>query len=159
MVALSRASQYEPALLSAVLGVNDRQPLEVIRLLGKEVGSLRGKRVAILGLAFKAGTNDVRESRAIPLAKELLRQGAIVTGYDPVAGDAFSKVVPEVVIKESMEAALEHADACIVQATWPEFSRLNRGSFPRSAVPLVIDCRRLWTSGRIPKGIRYRRVG
>ncbi len=159
LTALARKHQYEPAFLSAVLEENERQPFEVIRLLKEEVGDLRGKRIAILGLAFKAGTSDLRESRAIPLARELLRQGAIVTGYDPVAGNEFSSLVPEISIEDSMESALQQAEACIVQAAWPEFSRLHRNSFRRDTVPVVVDCRRLWTRARIPKGIRYRRVG
>ncbi|HLE97835.1 MAG TPA: nucleotide sugar dehydrogenase, partial [Candidatus Thermoplasmatota archaeon] len=83
-------------VVDALLAHNDRQPVEVVRIVEAGLGGLRGRRVAILGLAFKAGTDDVRESRAFPIARELLARGATVIAYDPLATRAFLDFAPHV---------------------------------------------------------------
>src|SRR5206468_3298168 len=82
-----------------------------------------------LGLAFKGGTDDVRESRAVPIARELMKRGATVVGYDPAAMNGFAKVVPEVHLAKSIEEALKGAHGCILQADWPILSRLTAKDF------------------------------
>jgi len=159
LVSHAREAGYEPTLLDAVLAVNARQHMEILRLLEEEVGPLGGKRIAILGLSFKEGTDDVRESKALAIASELLLQGARVVGYDPRAADNFARAFHGVEIADSAKAALEGADGCIIQAAWPEFSRLRSEHFARMATPVVVDGRRTWTKARVPKGIRYRRIG
>lgn len=159
IVAEARRVGYEPMLLSAVLAVNDRQHLEVLRLLEMEAGPLAGKRVALLGLAFKAGTDDVRESKALAIASELVLRGAHVVGYDPRAGANFARAFHGVEIAKTARDALRGADACIVQAPWPEFSRLRSPDFATMTSPIVVDARRTWSIKRVPKGIRYRRIG
>lgn len=159
LVSFARTVGYDPALLTSVLEVNERQPLELVRLLQEEVGSIAGKRVAILGLSFKEGVDDIRESKALALAAALLHHGAAVVGYDPRAGPGFARAAPGVTVVESVEAALRAADACVVQAAWPEFSRLRSKDFSGMTTRVVIDARRTWPSGRLPKGIRYRRIG
>ncbi len=80
-------------LLDAVLKVNEQQPQKIIQLLKKHFASLKGVRVSILGLAFRPDTNDMRESPAIPIVRSLLREGAVVKGYDPVATDEARKII------------------------------------------------------------------
>lgn len=159
IVAEARRVGYEPMLLSAVLAVNDRQHLEVLRMLEEEAGPLTGKRVALLGLAFKAGTDDVRESKALAIASELVLRGAHVVGYDPKAGANFARAFHGVEIAKTARDAIRGADACIVQAAWPEFSRLRSADFATMASEIVVDARRTWPKSRIPQGIRYRRIG
>ncbi len=159
LVRLADSLDYDPLFLATLLRSNDQQPTEVVRLLEDEVGSLAGKRIAILGLAFKAGTDDVRETQALPLAMELARRGAAVIGYDPVAGPNFARLATPVRVVGSVTEALSQADGCIVQAPWPEFRRLGPREFGLMANPVVIDGRRTWEPSKVPKGIRYRRVG
>ena len=159
LVSLSRGVGYEPFLLTTTLSVNERQHMEAVRLLENELRPLSGKRVAILGLAFKGGTDDVRESKALAVASELLLRGAHVVGYDPKAAANFTKAFRGVEIAATVEDALRGSDACIIQAAWPEFSRLGPKQFALMQTPIVIDGRRTWTPRRVPKGIRYRRIG
>ena len=79
-------------LLDAVIQVNQEQPQQVIHVLNKHFPSLKGIRIAILGLAFKPGTTDMRESPAIPIIKELLAKGAEIKAYDPVASAEAQKI-------------------------------------------------------------------
>jgi len=159
LVSFSQNMGYEPQLWRAVLAVNDRQHLEVVRLLEEEVGDLSGKRIALLGLAFKAGTDDVRQSKALVIASDLMSRGAKVVGYDPVAGDNFAQALDGVSVVGSATEALRHADGCLIQADWPEFRRLGAKEFGSMARPVVVDARRTWPPSRIPTGVVYRRIG
>jgi UDPglucose 6-dehydrogenase len=123
------------------------------------LGGLRGKRIALLGLAFKGGTDDVRESRAIPIAEILMAAGATVLGYDPVANASFARVVPNIALVESVQDALRDADACLLLAEWPEFSQLDGHDFLVSMQnPLVLDGRRILDPDRMVD-VRFRRIG
>ncbi len=162
VLALVRASQdtgYTPPLLQAVLLQNEIQYLQAVRLLERELGGLKGRRIALLGLAFKGGTDDVRESRAIPIARSLLQKGATVVGYDPVANDNFARIVTDAILAGSLEEALRNADGCILQAEWPEFSRLRAEDFRKNMrSPVVVDGRRILDPA-VMKGVRFRRIG
>jgi len=159
LVSLARSVGYQPQVLDAVLALNETQYLEAVGLLEKELGTLKGKRIALLGLAFKAGTDDVRESRALAIAADLLKRGAKVVGYDPKAADSFSHSLRDVEIAPTPEAALRGADGCIIQATWPEITRLGTKQFSDMSNRVVVDGRRTWPPNKVPKGIRYRRIG
>ncbi len=96
---IGKASEvdYEPLLLKTVLKVNDKQPEIALRILKKHVPDLKGKKIAVLGLAFKDDTDDIRESSAIPLIGMLLAEGADVTAYDRMAAEHMKKVYPNIV--------------------------------------------------------------
>jgi UDPglucose 6-dehydrogenase len=159
LVAAGRLRGVETPLLEAVLARNEIQHLRAIALLEEELDDLEGKRIALLGLAFKGETDDVRESRAIPLAQTLLAKGAIVIGYDPLAGPAFSRLVPEVKIVGSAKEALTGADGAVLQADWPAFSQLSAKEFIAwMAAPVVVDGRRILNPKKM-QGIRFRRIG
>ena len=114
---------YEPELLRATLGVNERQRAQVGERLRQRLGTLTGKRVALLGLAFKPGTDDLRDAPAIRIAQELVDAGATVTAYDPSVSR-----VPEVrglSLAASAYDAAEQADAVVIATQWPEFLELN----------------------------------
>lgn len=159
IVASGRKSGYDATLLSEVLALNERQPVRAIAILEEELGELKGKRIAVLGLAFKAGTDDVRESRAIPIVRELQSRGADVVGYDPVASSNFKKVLPNVSLAVSVQAALKGADGCIIQADWPEFRNLKGNEFGGMAKRIVVDGRRTFKRGALDSGVIYRRIG
>lgn len=139
---IGKASEvdYDPLLLKTVLKVNDRQPEIALRLLKKHVPDLREKKIAVLGLAFKDDTDDIRESRAIPLIGMLLAEGAVVTAYDRMAAEHMKKVYPNITYCPTAGDALEGADACLIATEWKEFGQLN-GEFARMKSRIVIDGR------------------
>jgi UDPglucose 6-dehydrogenase len=119
---LASNSGYHFQLLSAVIEVNELQKRRVVAKLQKHLGKLRGKRVALLGLAFKPHTDDMREAPSVVLAGRLLAEGASVTGWDPVArpGDLMRGVE----IRETPLDAVRDADAAVLVTEWPELREL-----------------------------------
>ncbi|WP_336025373.1 UDP-glucose 6-dehydrogenase AglM [Halobellus salinisoli] len=143
IIAAARDVGYDPTMLEAAVEVNDRQPVRLLERLREHVGP-DGARVAVLGLAFKPGTDDVRNSRAIPLVEALLDAGADVVGYDPVATENFRERYPEIEYADSADAALDSADAALVVTDWPAFADLD-AEFDEMATPVVVDGRRIVT--------------
>ena len=151
---------YRPRLLSALLETNERQPLEAVRLLENSIGPLRGKKIAVLGLAFKGGVDDIRETRAVPLITALLANGARVVAFDPMAMPNFIRVMPTVEYAESASAALKGADGCVIQADWPEFRGLGRREYSAMRHPVVVDGRRCLDPRKVKaEGAVYLGVG
>ncbi len=120
---LAANSGYNFQLLNAVIEVNELQKRRVIGKLERRLGPLRGKRVALLGLAFKPGTDDMREAPSLVLAGRLLSEGAEVTAWDPVADG--SAHLHGVEIGATALDALEGADAAVVVTEWPELRELD----------------------------------
>ena len=122
---LAGNSGYHFQLLTAVIEVNELQKRRVIGKLHKHLGSLVGKRVTLLGLAFKANTDDMREASSLVLSARLQADGAHVQAYDPVAEQEARKLMIGVEFADSSLAALAGADACIIVTEWPEFAELD----------------------------------
>jgi UDPglucose 6-dehydrogenase len=125
------------------------------------MGGVAGRSIALLGLAFKAGTDDIRYSPAVGLARWLLEHGAQVHGYDPAAMARASRALPALIVHHTALDALAGADAAVIATEWPEFKDLDwahvRGVM---ATPLVIDGRRLLDpEGMRDLGFHYERVG
>jgi UDPglucose 6-dehydrogenase len=120
---LASNSGYHFQLLSAVIEVNELQKRRVIGKLERHLGPLRGKKVALLGLAFKPGTDDMREAPSLVLAARLQAEGVEVTGWDPVANPTAHLV--GVAIAPSALEALEGADAAVLVTEWPELRELD----------------------------------
>ena len=120
-----------------------------------------GRRIALLGLAFKANTDDIRSSPAVALARWLVDRGAIVTAYDPAAGPRAARAVPELQLCDTAVEALTGADACVIATEWPEFKHIDWSEAQRlMAAPIVVDGRRLLDPKRMRDlGYRYERVG
>jgi UDPglucose 6-dehydrogenase len=139
---LASNSGYHFQLLSAVIEVNELQKRRVIGKLGKHLGKLRGTRIALLGLAFKPGTDDMREAPSLVLASRLIAEGAEVRAWDPVA-DA-RELLPTVEHCASWEEAVAGADAAVIVTEWPEL-RAILSDATRTAMrrPLIIDGRNL----------------
>jgi UDPglucose 6-dehydrogenase len=141
---LSGQAGIDPRILRAVLEVNEHQPYRLVAQLEKKAGNLSGKRIAVLGLAFKDNTDDVRESRAIPVIRVLVEKGARVVAFDPKAGPNMQKIFPAIEYAGSAGEALKGADGCLVMTEWPEFSRLNR-EFDGMGKRIIIEGRRILT--------------
>jgi UDPglucose 6-dehydrogenase len=137
---LAGNSGYHFQLLSAVIEVNELQKRRVIGKLQKHLGRLRGKRIALLGLAFKPGTDDMREAPSLVLASRLLAEGAEVRTWDPVA--TARDLLPSARECATIEEAVEGADAAVIVTEWPELQELAREEIRTlMARPLIIDGR------------------
>lgn len=123
-------------ILREALRINDEQPLRMIELLHRHLPDLTGKKIGILGLAFKPDTDDIRESRAIPIIQTLLDEGADLIAFDPLAMKNFQQIIPGIEYASTAEEVLS-ADALLIITEWKEFFDLDfRGK-------IVIDGRRL----------------
>jgi UDPglucose 6-dehydrogenase len=137
---LAGTSGYHFQLLTSVIEVNELQKRRVIGKLKKHLGALRGRRIALLGLAFKPGTDDMREAASLVLAGRLLAEGAAVVAWDPVVTNP--EELSGVAFASTPTLALEQADACVVVTEWPEIVALDWGAMSAiMASPVVIDGR------------------
>jgi UDPglucose 6-dehydrogenase len=145
-------------LLNAVVQINRRQPQQIMALLDKHFSSMEGKRTAVLGLAFKPGTDDMRESPSIPVIRSLAERGAVVKAYDPVATKNAREILDLSGIQycNSLESAIEDADAVVLMTRWPEFEGLPQLLERFEKQPLVIDGRRMLDKQRLS---RYDGIG
>ena len=152
---------YHFQLLNAVIEVNELQKRRVVQKLLGRLGSLVGKRVALLGLAFKPDTDDMREASSLVLAARLQGEGAEVVAYDPVAAEAARGMLEGVELRDSAQAALEGADAAVLVTEWPEFAELDWEAVASSmAQPLLIDGRNfLDPAVLISAGFEYEGIG
>lgn len=131
-------------LLDAVIQTNLQQPTRIVEMLNRHMPTLAGRRITVLGLAFKEDTDDVRESPAIPIIRKLCDLGATVVAYDPIAGDAARPLLPaQVALVASLEQAIEGAEAVVLVTRWQEFQRLPALLAGRADAPVVIDGRRV----------------
>ena len=131
-------------LLEAVIGINERQPGQVVSLLEHHLGALDGMKVSVLGLAFKPGTDDMRESPAIPIISELIDRGVSIRAYDPVARETAVRAlgVDGIEYSEDLASAVRDADAVVVLTPWAEFASLPEMIAGLPTQPLVVDGRR-----------------
>jgi UDPglucose 6-dehydrogenase len=145
-------------LLRAVVETNANQPAEVIRLLERHFAALQGIRVAVLGLAFKPGTDDVRESPALRVVSELSSLGSDVIAYDPVAASTARAALNDhrIHYRSSLREAVRDVDAVILLTAWPEFQHLADVLDELGISPVVIDGRRVLDKSRIA---RYEGIG
>jgi UDPglucose 6-dehydrogenase len=134
---------YHFQLLTAVIEVNELQKRRTIGKLLKHLGSLVGKEIALLGVAFKPNTDDIREATSLVLAARLQSEGAHVRVYDPIATARARELLGSAQVAESALDALDGADAAVLVTEWPEFRELDWGGEvkQRMARPLVVDGR------------------
>jgi len=134
---------YNTRLLRAVLDVNKDQPLRLLEIL-ENIGPLKGKNIAILGLTFKAGTDDIRESPALSIIKDLLMEESKLKIYDPMAMARVKNIFPHLTYEKTAQDAVDNADLVLILTEWPEFKKVNYGD------KLVIDGKNLF-DGNKPK--------
>ncbi len=152
---------YHFQLLTAVIEVNELQKRRVVQKLNGRLGSLVGKKIALLGLAFKPDTDDMREASSLVLAPRLQGEGAEVVAYDPVAMDAARALLDGVELCDSAFAALEGADAAVLVTEWAEFAEIDwveaAGLMAR---PLLIDGRNFLDAKALTAaGFEYEGIG
>jgi len=158
---LAGNSGYHFQLLGSVIEVNELQKRRVVQKLQRHLGSLVGKRVALLGLAFKPQTDDMREASSLVLAARLEGEGAEVVAYDPVAGQVARGLLETVAFRDSALEALDGADAAILVTEWPEFAELDwPAAAERMARPLLIDGRNFLDPSLLKSaGFEYEGIG
>jgi UDPglucose 6-dehydrogenase len=158
---LAGNSGYHFQLLTAVIEVNELQKRRVMGKLQKHLGPLVGKRVALLGLAFKPNTDDMREASSLVLAARLQADGATVRAYDPVAEPEARKLMVGVEFADTALDALDGSDAAVIVTEWPEFCELDWGEVARRmSGRLVVDGRNcLDPAAVVAGGLTYEGIG
>jgi UDPglucose 6-dehydrogenase len=157
LIAFGRDAGNPMHVLESVIGVNEAQPAQMLRLLHKHLPDLRGLNVAVLGMAFKPGTDDIRESPSLAVTRLLLGEGAVVKAFDPIARRNIEKVLDGCVkYVDSLESALDDVAAVMIMTRWQEFERLPElmAALPRP--PLVLDGRRMLAKDSVA---RYEGIG
>jgi UDPglucose 6-dehydrogenase len=163
--AVAREYNYEPVLLDAAVAVNERQGKQVIGKLQRELHTLKGKRVALLGLAFKPNTDDLREAPSLTIARSLESLGARVVGYDPVAGKAAASsrlLTTSMKVVFDPYEALMGAHAAVLVTEWEQIRTLDlrKVASLMENPPLLVDGRNVLDPEKVrAAGIRYRGFG
>ncbi|MFQ6606389.1 MAG: UDP-glucose dehydrogenase family protein [Fidelibacterota bacterium] len=162
LVTQASKSGVEIRTIEAAIESNQAQKERMVMKLRSLLGDgLEGKTIALLGLAFKPETDDVRESPAVEMIKQLQQAGAQVRGYDPAAGDTIRQVFPSLPVFPSWEAAVEQAHAAVIMTEWNEFRGMDLARLKTLLrQPVVLDCRNILNLEELKRlGFRYDNVG
>ncbi|MEM4251566.1 MAG: UDP-glucose/GDP-mannose dehydrogenase family protein, partial [Candidatus Bathyarchaeia archaeon] len=161
ILAFAKGLSIELPILDAALRVNMLQPLWAVQTARKALGSLQGRRIAILGLAFKPDTDDLREAVSIRIIDHLLQEGALVNAYDPAAvQNARAVFGNRISYSSSAEECVRDADCCILVTEWDEFKGVRPEDFKRlMRNPLVIDGRRIYDPKKFSDSVEFYAVG
>jgi nucleotide sugar dehydrogenase len=161
--AWSKSKGYTSRLLDAVLDINDDQAIHIVDLAQELLGSLEGKKITLLGLAFKPGTDDMRQAASIRVVNELIkRKVKEIVGYDPKANETAEIELGEKIkyYTPSIEEALEDSDCALLITEWDEFEKLTPDDFKKyMKVPNLVDARRLYDFEIFNKAIPFRAIG
>ena len=162
LLVTTRQARVDFSLGEAIISANDKRKDGLADRVAEALGgSVAGRRIAVLGLAFKAETDDVRDSSSIPLIQVLQTMGAEVSAYDPAANAAAARVLDHVAFHDTAEKALAGAACAVIMTEWPEFRQFDLGVFARVMdSPVVIDFRNLYGLDAAEKaGIAYISMG
>jgi UDPglucose 6-dehydrogenase len=164
LISFAQLREIEPILLETVEEVNLQQAAHVVSLAKQELGNLKGKRIALLGLSFKPGTDDMREAPSIKVANHLYAQDAEIIAYDPKAipnaKNRFIRDTIKIDYAESIEACLQDADCCIIITEWDEFKVLKPEVFNENMKQsIIIDGRRIFDASFRERVAAYRGIG
>jgi UDPglucose 6-dehydrogenase/GDP-mannose 6-dehydrogenase len=150
---LGRERGLPMSLLQAVLDVNGRQPSQIVSLLDKQLKPLAGRKILLLGLAFKPDTDDVRESASLAILRDLAARGCAVTAHDPAAGENARRELAGTpfLLVEDWKSAVGGADAVVVATQWPEYAELKTPALAGAmAGKVLLDARRMFRPGDFP---------
>lgn len=158
LIAHGEKAGVQMSLLCAVIEINELQPKRMLEILKRSFSSLRGVRIAVLGLAFKPDTDDIRESPAIPIIRHLLAEGATVLAYDPAAIPAARKILDfkDVRFQNSLSEAVKDVEAIVLVTRWEEFQKLPEMLREAKTHPVVVDGRRMLDKKSI---VKYSGIG
>ena len=161
IIAFSNKLGYKPTMLESIHEVNENQAIKAVEKAKSKLNELNGKTVAILGLAFKPDTDDMREARSIPIINQLLHEGATVTAYDPVANSTAKSIFGNKInYASSALNCLKAADCCILVTEWNEFKQLKPEDFKQHMrQPILIDGRRIYNPTEYSKKLEFEAIG
>lgn len=161
LIAFSKKIGYDPLLFDAVQNINTIQPYRAIELAKKHLNNLRNRRIAILGLAFKPNTDDMREAASIKIINKLLKEGANIIAYDPKAiPNARTIFKNKVEYANSAVECLKNAECCIIVTEWEEFKKLTPNDFIQlMKKPVIIDGRRIYNPEQFKSKLEFTAIG
>jgi len=145
LAAIGREFSSPMRIVDAVIEVNEQQRLSMVPKIESLAGGLRGKRIAVLGLAFKPETDDMRDAPSVGIIRGLMRRGATVSAYDPVARQEAQKILPEIEFADDEYVAAAGADVLVFMTEWNQFRALDMERI-RSLmrVPRIADLRNIY---------------
>jgi UDPglucose 6-dehydrogenase len=161
LIAYSETLGYKPALLEAVEKVNKTQPLKFVELCNNFLNGLKDKNIAVLGLAFKPNTDDIREAVSTRIIQQLLHEGANVTAYDPIAVRNTESIFQDK-IKYATSAikCLKNADCCLLVTEWDEFKKLTPEDFRKNMKQaILLDGRRIYDPDEFVRMMSFAGIG
>ena len=158
---MAKEKGLEPAILNSVMEVNYDRRKDAVKSIEKMVGSLKGKTIGLLGLAFKPNTDDMRDAPSITISEELVKAGAKVRAYDPVAMEVARPILPAVDMFDEPYKMADGCDALMVITEWNEFKQLDLDRVKNLLKsPIIYDGRNIYEPGRMKEmGFTYRAVG
>ena len=161
LIQLARDNGVKSDVVEAAVAANDRQRMIMVEKLRSLLPELNKKMIAVLGLAFKPNTDDVRESPALDVIKLLINEGCTVHAYDPVAVENSKKILPGVKYFDDMMAACEGVDGVMLMTEWNEFRQIDLSVLKeRMSKPNVVDCRNIYDPNKMKElGFNYLSVG
>jgi UDPglucose 6-dehydrogenase len=161
LLSIARKYDYDALIVDAVVRVNQRQRELMVPKIEKLVGDLRGKTIAVLGLAFKPGTDDMRDAPSVDIIRVLLERGAAVRAYDPIAMNAARESLPNITYVEDEYEAVEGADALVFMTEWNQFRALNMERVHElMRTPRIADLRNIYEPEAMTElGFEYVGVG
>ncbi|MCH8287798.1 MAG: UDP-glucose/GDP-mannose dehydrogenase family protein [Candidatus Marinimicrobia bacterium] len=161
LIRLARDNGVKSDVVEAAVAANDRQRMIMVEKLRSLLPELNKKMIAVLGLAFKPNTDDVRESPALDVIKLLINEGCTVHAYDPVAVENSKKILPSVKYFDDMMAACEGVDGVMLMTEWNEFRQIDLSVLKeRMSKPNVVDCRNIYDPNKMKElGFNYLSVG
>jgi UDPglucose 6-dehydrogenase len=161
LVSIAKNLGYRSRLVKDVIAVNDMQSKRMVEIAEEELGNLRRKNVAVLGLSFKPETDDIREAPSLRIIELLLAKGAKVIAFDPVAAENARRVLGNRIgYAKDVSDCLRNADCCMVVTEWGVFKKLQPEDFTGSMrKPILIDGRRIYDPRKFSKKLKLRAIG
>ncbi len=161
LITIAKDFDYDFGLLNQTEQVNSQAKRDIVKKVRHALGDVRGKRIGVLGLAFKANTDDMRDAPAIDILELLKNDGAIISAYDPEARETAAKVISDITFAKSAKEALTDADAMLVLTEWNEFKDLELKQVKKWLnSPLIVDARNLYNPEEARElGFNYIGVG
>lgn len=158
---LAAGYNYDFKLAKTVIEVNCRQRQIAVEKIETMLGDISGKTIAILGLAFKQNTDDIRESPALEIIKMLLEKDAIIKCFDPMAMENTKKILPEIVYCSDEYEAVQNSDALVILTEWNQFRNLNLLKINKLlTTPIIVDLRNLYEPDKVKElGFHYVGIG
>jgi UDPglucose 6-dehydrogenase len=158
---VARKFGEDSSLLDAVLSINEDRVPRFVRRIEQRLGDLNGKTFAILGLAFKPNTDDLRDAKSLEVIRLIQEKGGAVRAYDPVAMDNAKAILKDVTFCKSAYEAAENADAVVIVTDWNEFKLLNLEKLREKVrQPIIFDGRNIYQPERVRKyGFEYFSIG